>query len=280
MTITQQKPPHRPYSRIRGKREKSVTEILSHMGIPGLPWGAAKETALFAVHHQDQWINLATDKAVDRLRMHHRGVWDGRASMGTATHAVMESWVDGTTVDLRQLVYDMAANDRQAKSWVGVEDQKVKELTGYVDGLEKFWLDFAPTDIDSEAVVRRPGLAIGQRDIVCTIKGQRWLCDIKTTATLDADKAIYGDSWRLQMVGYNRCPEVVYYGYDEKNKLVETGTAPNEPAERCGIIHLRGTNDYTFFEVEADDAAEKVFVGLAEMVQWLDTLQSPLAVAP
>lgn len=233
---------------------------------------------MFAVHHEDEWRHLETAKAVDRLRLHHRGVWDGRASMGTATHAVMEAWIHGQTVDLYKLVCEMAANDRQAKSWVGHEDEATVKLGGYVDGLEKFWHEWMPEDIDAEAVVRQPGVYIGQRDIVATMRGQRWLLDAKSTAEQDAEKAIYGDSWALQLVAYDRAPELVRYGWDEAGKLRETGTEPNERSDRHGIIHLRGDGKFTLFEVQANDAAYAVFYGLAKMAHWLDNVAAPVAV--
>jgi len=82
---------HRPYAKTPGG-PPSVTQVLSILSAPGLSWGAARETALYAVHHQDQWSGLRTADAVDSLYKHHRGVWDHRALLGTAIHQINAEW--------------------------------------------------------------------------------------------------------------------------------------------------------------------------------------------
>ncbi len=77
-----QRTPHRPYARKRGG-PPSVTTIIGAQAKDGLQWGAAKENALFAVHHYDEWCDLDQPEAVDRIRKHFKGVWDGRAALGT-----------------------------------------------------------------------------------------------------------------------------------------------------------------------------------------------------
>lgn len=272
--------PHRPYSRIRGKRERSVTEIIGLKSIGGLPWAAAKETAMFAVLHQDQWMDLAPDEAVDRLRTHHRGVWDSRACIGTATHAVMEAWFKDETVDLKELVADLAANERTAKTWVGHEDEITARLVPYVDGLEKWWNDFTPTGGTAEDCVRTPGVFIGQRDRWgVQMDGSTWGLDLKTTAEQDGAKGLYADSWSLQLAAYARASEIVTYGWDEKGKLTEISTRPNEPVDRTGIIHLRGDGEYALYEVPVTDRAFESFLSLASVAQWLHSIEKDVPVA-
>jgi len=265
---------HRPYSRLRGRPERSVTEIIGLKAIPGLPWGAAKETALFAVNHQDQWAELDTDAAVDRLRTHHRGVWDSRAAIGTACHAVMESWFAGETVDLEALVCDMAENDYAAKTWRGAEEDAIERLIGYVDGLEKWWNDWQPSGGTSEDCIRTPGVYVGQRDRWgVQMGGASWGLDLKTTAEQEASKALYYDSWCLQLTAYSRADEVVDYGLDENGKVIELGTRPNEPVEKHGIIHLRGDGNYALYPVEVTDASFEAFLGLARVGKWLRSVE-------
>jgi hypothetical protein len=278
--VPQKKPiPARPYARIRGKRERSVTEIIGTKGIPGLPWAAAKETALYAVHHDD-WRELAPDEAVDRLRTHHRGIWDSRASMGTATHAVMQAWIAGETVDLYEIVCRMAQDDRQAKAWAGHEDEATVTLAGYVDGLERFWNDWSPTECVSEECVRTPGVYIGQRDLVARIRDGRCLFDIKSTAEQDGEKAIYHDSWALQLAAYDQATEIVEYGWGPKDKLIEVSTTPNERVDKCRVIHLRGDGGYALFEVKADESAYQAFLALGKVNTWVRDLAPCQAIAP
>lgn len=270
MTTTAAAKLHRPYSRIRNKPERSVTEIIGLKAIPGLPWGAAKETALFAVNHQDEWAELETDAAVDRLRTHHRGVWDSRASFGTATHTVMESWFQGETVDLYELVCDLAANERTAVTWRGHEDEMTERLVPYVDGLEKWWNDWTPSGGTAEDCVRTPGIYVGQRDRWgVNMGGSTWGLDLKTTAEQDGSKGLYYDSWCLQLTAYDRAAELVDYALDEKNKVVELGTRPNERVDKHGIVHLRGDGNYALYPVEVTDAAYEAFLGLARVGTWL-----------
>jgi len=265
---------HRPYSRIRNKPERSVTEIIGLKSIGGLPWAAARETAEFAVRHQNEWVFLDEEEAVDRLRLHHRGVWDSRAAIGTATHAVMEAWFAGVTVDLCEVVCDLAENDRSAKSWQGHEDEMTERLVPYIDGLEKWWNDWTPSGGTAEDCIRTPGVYVGQRDRWgVEMNGHTWGLDLKTTAELDGSKALYLDSWTLQLSAYSRAEQIVDYGLDEKDKVVELGTRPNEPVERHGIVHLRGDGEYALYPVEVTDASYEAFLGLARVGEWLRMIE-------
>lgn len=295
MTATEvaHKPLHRPYARLRGKPERSVTEIIKLKSIPGLPWGAAKETALFAVNHQDEWTDLETDDAVNRLRTHHKGIWDGRAAIGTATHFVLEAWFAGQTVNLFKLVCDLAGTevtpqqddevdtegkripyvktDYAARTWVGHEAEATERLVGYVNGLERWWNDWQPSGGTSEDCVRTPGIYVGQRDRwgVTMKGGQTWGLDLKSTAQTDDDKGLYLDSWTLQLTAYDRAQELVDYAENDKGKVIELGTRPNERVDRHGIIHLRGDGDYALYPVDVTDEAYEAFLGLAHVGTWL-----------
>lgn len=273
--------PHRPYSRIRGKRERSVTEIIELKSIQGLPWAASRLTGEFAYDYPEKWKDLPRDDAVDVLRRHHRGVWDSRASYGTGTHAVMEAWYAGTTVDLYDLVCKMATEDREARTWQGIEDLVTERLTGYVDGLEKWWNDWSPEGGTSEDCVRTPGVYIGQRDRwLVRMRGQLWGLDLKCTAQQDAEKGVYGDSWTLQLAAYRHAEQCVDYAFNEQGRITEVGTRPNEPVDRTGIVHLRGDGNYSLFEVETTEKAHQAFLTLAHFNTWLRQLPQPTALNP
>lgn len=265
--------PARPYAGKRGVL--SVTTVLDALGKPGLPWGAARETAIFAVLHREEWESLAEVEAIDRLRKHHRGLWDGRAAMGTLVHRVNEAWTWGETADVDELVRDIAAEKAGPKIWRGQEDVVVDDAAGYIDGLERFWTDFAPVTVATEEVVRFTAAGksyeyIGQRDWVAEIDGKRLLLDIKTTARQlvdgdDLDQGTYFDSWRLQLAAYALANEIVDYDADGN----ETGTHPNYPVEGCAVLHLRGDGAYTLWQVQAGAEEQSLFLRLVDIHRWL-----------
>ncbi|HEX7355270.1 MAG TPA: PD-(D/E)XK nuclease family protein [Mycobacteriales bacterium] len=259
-----------------------MTEIIGYKAVPGLPWGAAKETALYAVNSFDEWRDLLDDAATDVLRLRHRAVWDSHASIGTALHAVNEAWDAGTEVDLDALVCDMADSDKQAKLWQGHEAETVDRLEGYVDGLEKFWNVHRPIERRCEECVRTPNVYVGQRDMVATINWRgaksRVLLDIKTTHEQDPEKAVYHDSWALQLAAYRYAEECVGYALNDAGKVVETGAWENDPVDACAVIHLRGDGGFTLYEVAADEDAYQAFLALASFGRWDRALKAPRTV--
>lgn len=247
-----------------------MTTILDMLPKPGLPWAAAKETALFAVRHPEKWQHLPEVDAVDVLRRHHRGIWDGRAANGTLAHAVNESYCAGSDVDLEKLIAWTVENDRNARTWADRDvDDLIEQVLGYVLGLEKWWAEYQPTMIRSEIVVRWPGLFIGQTDLRCMIGGEDWLWDLKTTAKLDEGSGVYGDSWALQLAMYGMGRETVAYAVDDAPDLKrgfrvrETGTGVWSRPERYGVIHLRGDEEYQAYEVDVTRDVERTAFRLA-----------------
>lgn len=267
--------PARPYAKIRGA-EPSVTTILNLLPKPGLPWGAAKESARFAVLHPEKWRHLPDKEAVERIYQHHRGVWNGRAAMGTLCHSVNESYSKGHDVDIEALIQFTIENDPNARTWAERDwDELIETCLGYVLGIEKWWEDFQPRVTAAEQVVRMPGRYIGQTDWRGDIGGFDTLVDLKTTAKQDDGSGIYLDSWTLQLVAYGFAPETVEYeAYEEKGrtKVREVGTGLWTPPERCAVLHLRGDESYAFYEIPADKAAHETFLHLADAHAWLRQL--------
>jgi len=171
--------PARPYSKIRGT-EPSVTTIIDILSKPGLSWGAARETAMYAVLHHDEWLHMDVADAIDKLRKHHAGIWNGRAAMGTLCHKVPEAFAAGEDIDIQALIEWTIAHDHNARTW---KDRNADELTetalGYVLGIEAWWADHMPEVISTETVVRYPGKYIGTGDLRARIVGDDWLLDWK-----------------------------------------------------------------------------------------------------
>ena len=251
--------PSRPYARI--KSEPSVTTIIGELNKPGLDWGAAKETAMHAVYGHDEWFGLEDKEAVEQLRRHFKGVWDGRAAMGTIVHTVNEAWINGESPDVEMLVKDTPSFAKEI-------DRKTEEANRYVDGLERFYNDWDPTEFRSEDVVRQPGLYIGTRDLFGRLRGRTTLLDLKTTAQQDAAKGIYGPEWALQLAAYNNAKEIVTYKRDERGKVVPDQVSENEVAEFTRIVHLRGDGNYTLFDVDAGPDQYDAFLQLLHLHLW------------
>jgi len=257
---------HRPYANKRGQ-PPSVTTVLGVLDKPGLPWAAARETALFAVNHPEELVGLLPAAAVDRLYRHHRGVWDHRAALGTLVHQVNEHWVHGEDVDLEAMVAEVQA---KGKVWANLPtDTVIAEAGVMVDGLEAFWAAFTPDTISAEDVVRHPDQQnsyIGQNDWRVRMAGERWLLDLKTTGELDPAKGFYPDTWRLQLAAYRYAEE--YVDYDDAGE--ETGTRKVEPVERCGIVHIRSDGSWALLPMQAGGTEHNRFLQLRGIWSWVN----------
>lgn len=260
-----------------------MTTILDALGGKGgMPFAAANETAEFLLDYPEKLAGLSRDQAYDRARRHFRGVWDGRAAMGTLIHSVNEAWTWGEVADIDALVAEAANRDkRPVRIWQGREDYIAAEAAGYVDGLERFWNDYEPTTVATEEVVRHADKLngyIGQRDWVAELDGLegRSLIDIKTTAQQDITKGYYPESWRLQLAAYRFAEHIVEY--DDAG--TEVATHPAYPVMRCCVIHLRGDGNYELLEVQAGATEFNLFLQVVGVHRWLTKgCKTPDAVA-
>lgn len=258
---------HRPYARKRGG-PPSVTTVLGALDKPGLPWAAARETALFAVNHRDEWEGRTEADAVDRLYRHHRGIWDHRAALGTLVHSVNEMWACGEDIDLETMVLEVQAKGRV---WADRATADVlAEAEIMVDGLEAAWTALQPETISVEDVVRYTGggdrqLYIGQSDWRARIAGTSYLIDVKTTGKTEAGEALYWDSWRLQLAAYRNCTELVRYD-DGANEI---GTEKLARVEAAAILHIRANGDWALLPVAAGQTEMNMFLRLRDLYGWL-----------
>lgn len=263
-------PSHRPYAKDPNS-PPSVTQILDVLAKPGLPWAAARETAEFAVRHAENWSQDSPDKAVDRLRKHHRGVWDHRALVGTLVHAVNEAWALGESVQLGALIDQMQAESRlwQRKG----ADEIAEEVRPMLEGLAAAWRVLTPETLAVEDVIRYWDPAypyVGSMDwrSIVSFRSRRLptLIDLKTTGNVKAGTAHYWDSWRLQLAAYRFASETVTY--DDSDQ--EIGTGPVVPVAATAILLVRANGEWEYLPVQAGKAEHEAFMDIRRTFAWLN----------
>lgn len=261
---------HRPYAKVPGG-PPSVTTVLGLLSAPGLSWGAAKETAQFAVHHQDQWQGLPPGAAVDTLYRHHRGVWDHRALLGTAVHQVNAEWCQGNTVRLVDVIQGLREHSRLWRQ--KAETDIYRDLLPMTDGLARAWQKLRPESLSWEQCVRfnHPDLSyVGTTDWRANIDGQPFLLDLKTTGNVHPGAGKYWDQWRLQLAAYRYATEGVTYDAEGQ----ETGTELLPEVSGCLILHLYGNGEYQVDGVQAGPAEHEIFLALRKVFGWRQVAQN------
>jgi hypothetical protein len=258
-------PGHRPYAK-NPNAPPSVTQIINTLDKPGLSWGAARETASYAVHHCDQWQNLPVADAVTTLYRHHRGVWDHRALVGSALHEINAQWCQGNAVSLRDIVSSIRERSRLWQQTPSAD--LYAELLPMADGLGAWWRKAQPEPLSWEEVVRysiHPHLAyIGTLDWRALIGGRAILIDLKTTGSRKHGQGKYWDQWRLQLAAYRYATEGVLYGDDDQ----ETTTTLLPDVEAAAILHLYQDGHTEFHPVKAGPVEHEVFLSLRKVYGW------------
>lgn len=257
-------PGHRPYAK-NPNAPPSVTQVIGCLDKPGLSWGAARETANYAVHHPDKWQSLPTVDAVTTLYRHHRGVWDHRALVGSAIHEINAQWCQGNTVSLKGIVSSIRERSRLWQRLPAAE--LYAELLPMADGLADWWRTAKPEPLSWEEVVRYPvpGLDyIGTLDWRASLKGRPFLLDLKTTGSYKYGKNKYWDQWRLQLAAYRYATEAVLYDNEDQEKT----TVPLPPVAGAAILHLYRDGHTEFHPVKAEAEEHRQFLNLRAVYGW------------
>ena len=226
-------------TKIGGKHDApSVTTIVGMLDKPGLSWGAAKETALFANHHQDEWLHLDEIAAYERLRKHHKGVWDDKALRGTMVHDFAEQWAAGKEVDCPI------------------------ECVGYLDALAAFYADHEPEWLQVERTViydEQPGLEYaGTFDGIAKLKdGTTALIDLKSGKRYPVETT-------LQLAAYRYATHMGIY--DDMGTLVDSEPLPI--IDRSCVLYLHDDGAYELLELEADYPTFQIFLALRQVWNW------------
>jgi hypothetical protein len=202
-----------------------------------LAWGAAKETALFAVHHRDEWQHLDPTDAYHRLRKHHRGVWTDKASRGTTVHMLAEGWAAGQEVECPP------------------------ECAVYLDALERWYIDHQPVWMHTERSViynvegREYG---GTFDGIAVLKdGRRTLIDWKTGKRYPVEVI-------LKMAAYRYASLLAVV--DEIGQFIDTEPMPE--VDECAAVYLHDDGTYEHLTLPVDHQAHATFLRLRDVWAW------------
>lgn len=220
----------------------SVTGVLGLLNKDGLAWGAAKETALFAIHHRDEWEHLDAESAYHRLRKHHAGVWSDKAKRGTLVHSLNAEWVAGNEVECPP------------------------DCVPYVDALERFWTDLSPTwiEVERSVVYNVPGLEFGGSfDAVVDIAGRRTLLDLKTGKR-------YPIETTAQLAAYRYAQGMAVYSPLGGLESIE----PMPEVDATAVLYLHEDGTYELLEVPGDRASFDAFLALRRVWNWTQAMES------
>jgi hypothetical protein len=220
----------------------SVTGVLGVLNKPGLSWGSAKETALFAIHHQDEWIDLSPEDAYHRLRKHHRGVWNDKAARGTAVHALAVEWAEGREVECPP------------------------ECAPYLDALERLYVDHRPAwvELERSVVYAVPGLEFGgSLDAIVDVGGRRLVIDIKTGQRYPIETTV-------QLAAYRHAQGMGVYSPLGGLEAIE----PMPEVDGAAILYLHDDGSYELLDVPADRLAFDTFLALRRVWGWLEQMRA------
>lgn len=221
--------------RLNGKPIPTSTGISGMLDKPGLPWGAAGETALFAIHHQDEWIGLDPEAAYERLRKHHRGVWNDKANRGTRVHDLAMEWANGREVECPE------------------------DCTPYLDALERFYGDVDPiwVAVERNILSLTPGLEYGGKfDYIRSTSDGLALGDLKTGRR-------YPIETTMQVASYANAQHLATY---DKNKLVALDPMPKIDA--CEVLYLHDDGTFELLPLPVTPAVFENFLALRGVWSW------------
>ena len=214
--------------------------------IRALPWSAAKiaaTTALGFIGEFEEVVKMhratlrksrdADKKAladgfdddvyVDWCKRSFDQEWKAKGARGTRVHEVAERWTKGETVD------------------VSMED------SGFVDALEKFYVDHLPKFIMAEEIVINRWREYGGRfDGIVNLRDGTFMLDWKTGNHYPYEVA-------LQAAAYMACDLATY---DDKGNLGECEPLPELDGARIVYLHEDGTYEMVnpFLDVSQEDA--------------------------
>ena len=205
-----------------GPTVPGVTSVIGIIDKPALKWASAKIAAQTAVDNYHEMTDR--DEFIHRCRGEFDRVWREKAKRGNRVHSVAEEWAKGNTVE------------------VPLSDQ------GFVDALESFYRDHAPSTVMAERVVAHSYPEYGGRfDAIMDIDGSRFLIDFKTGGHYPLDVA-------MQTSAYMAASLAVF---DAEGSL--SGFEPLPALDGARIIYLAEDGSYGLVDPFKDIPQEKAF---------------------
>lgn len=224
--LTYQERAHR-YS-VNGERVPSVTGITGVLDKPGLPWAAARETALWALHNRELVDQLGADAWLRTANGVHRDVWNAKRDRGTDLHASADALV--TT------------------GYVDVPEEQRALVESAADFLDRW--DVKPI-FNETPVFSLEHKYAGRPDLIAELSdGNTWLLDFKTGSGVYPEMA-------LQLAGYRYADYLVAYGDDV--------VMPN--VDRCAIVHVQEAG-WDLVPLEVDRETFGTFLACQAVYVW------------
>lgn len=243
---------HRPYSKKRDL--PSVTGVIDMFDggkSRSFGWAASLIAATTAVHERERWADMGTEgcthdihvdpglcPACKFIRSEFDRVWGAKADLGTHVHHCALSWAQGEEVDADELT------------------------SGYLDGLEKFYVDHQPEWVELERTVRYTGGSHdyrGQFDGICDIDvhgdRRRMLIDIKT-----GRYSPHSQSLQLSAYRYSNLTR-----WEGREEIIE-GKVPT--VSGCAVLLLTAEGNYRLVELPAAGDEHSTFLRLRDLWSW------------
>ena len=188
---------------------------------PALVGWAAREVAQFAASHLPMLEQLEEPARVDLLKGAPYRERDKAARRGTEVHNLAEQIIGGASVEVPE------------------------ELVGHVDSYLKFLDDWDVVAEHVELVVgNRTRRYMGSLDLIASMRGKRWLTDIKTTRS-----GIFNET-ALQLAAY-RFAEFYIDG--------DGNEQPMPQVDEVAAIWVRA-DGYDLIPVVADETTFRTFL--------------------
>jgi hypothetical protein len=223
-----------------GARVPSVTGITGVLDKPGLPWAAARETALWALHNRELVDQLGDAAWLRTATGHHRDVWDSKRDRGSNLHASADALV--TT------------------GYVDVPPEQFPLVEVAADFLDRW--DVRPV-FNEAAVFSLEHRYAGRLDLIGELSdGNVWLLDFKTGSGVYPEMA-------LQMAGY-RYSE--YISADDQD-------VPTPNIDRCAIVHVQESG-WDLVPLEVDRETFGTFLACQAIHAWKQRPAQAVVLAP
>lgn len=164
-----------------------------------------------------------------------RAEWRAAADTGTRVHSVCERWLLGA---------ECFVEDRDA---------------GYVDALEKFFIEHAPEKIEVEFICLSARGYGGRSDMIARLKdGRVLLIDLKSGKR-------HAIEHTLQLSAYRYADGIATYGDDGQ---LSATLRPLPVVDGCACLYVASDGTYSLVEYPADEEAFARFLGLLDAYRW------------